>query len=166
MCMEWMEIIGNSTDQKAVINVPSWLSRATLDAIGQGTTVTTYDTDASHTSWQLHLTSNSAQSKMIPTHWSRRITISCRFFGIFSVASMELCALYRNDVFGQPSVIHLFTREIFKYLPTYRGSNPLVQRIREMTGIVTEVARELVHEKAESLLAGKGRRDIFSLLGW
>ena len=46
--MEWMEIIGNSTDQKAVINVPSWLSRATLDAIGQGTTVTAYDRCISH----------------------------------------------------------------------------------------------------------------------
>ena len=38
MCMEWMEIIGNGTDQEAVINVSDWISRATLDAIGQGTT--------------------------------------------------------------------------------------------------------------------------------
>lgn len=36
MCTKWMDIIGNSTDQHAVFNIPAWLSRATLDAIGQG----------------------------------------------------------------------------------------------------------------------------------
>ena len=36
MCAKWMEIIWNSTDQKAVLNIPTWLSHGTLDAIGQG----------------------------------------------------------------------------------------------------------------------------------
>lgn len=31
-----MEAIGSSSDQKVVLNVPTWLSRGTLDAIGQG----------------------------------------------------------------------------------------------------------------------------------
>lgn len=34
-----MEIIENNSDQKAVFNIPAWLSRGTLDAIGQGTSL-------------------------------------------------------------------------------------------------------------------------------
>lgn len=37
MCAKWLEIIESSGDQKAVFNIPAWLSRGTLDAIGQGT---------------------------------------------------------------------------------------------------------------------------------
>ena len=48
---------------------------------------------------------------------------------------------------------------------TDHGSTPRLERAREVKRAVTEVARELVHEKAETLLAGKGTRDIFSLLG-
>ena len=36
MCTKWMDIIESSSDQKVVLNIPAWLSRATLDAIGQG----------------------------------------------------------------------------------------------------------------------------------
>ena len=39
MCVKWLEIIGSSSDQKAVFDIPAWLSRGTLDAIGQGTSV-------------------------------------------------------------------------------------------------------------------------------
>ena len=45
------------------------------------------------------------------------------------------------------------------------GSNHRLKRARELKRVTTSVAKELVREKAESLLAGKGRRDIFSLLG-
>ena len=39
MCVKWLEIIGSSSDQKAVFDIPAWLSRGTLDAIGQGTSL-------------------------------------------------------------------------------------------------------------------------------
>lgn len=44
-------------------------------------------------------------------------------------------------------------------------ANPRLERARDVKRMATEVARELVREKAESLLAGKESRDIFSLLG-
>lgn len=37
--MKWLETIGSSNSQSAVINVKSWLSRGALDAIGHGTIV-------------------------------------------------------------------------------------------------------------------------------
>lgn len=36
MCAKWTGIIEGSNDQRAVLNIPAWLSRATLDAIGEG----------------------------------------------------------------------------------------------------------------------------------
>ena len=84
---------------------------------------------------------------------------------------MQLYVAYRNDVFGHPSAIYLLVREVSKYLPTPildwrsdHSSDPRMQRVREMKTVATDIARELVHEKAESLLAGKGSRDVFSLL--
>ncbi|OJA08988.1 hypothetical protein AZE42_09934 [Rhizopogon vesiculosus] len=35
MSNKWMEVITNSKEQSVMINVPAWLSRATLDAIGE-----------------------------------------------------------------------------------------------------------------------------------
>lgn len=37
--MKWMEVIEGSSDQKAVFNIPAWLSRGALDAIGQGSSL-------------------------------------------------------------------------------------------------------------------------------
>jgi hypothetical protein len=36
MSNKWMEIISNSEEPSAEFNIPAWLSRATLDAIGEG----------------------------------------------------------------------------------------------------------------------------------
>jgi hypothetical protein len=33
---KWIDIIGDNNGEKAVLNVHAWLSRATLDAIGEG----------------------------------------------------------------------------------------------------------------------------------
>ena len=43
MCAKWLEIIESSSDQKAVFNIPAWLSRGTLDAIGQGSSLLPLD---------------------------------------------------------------------------------------------------------------------------
>ncbi|KAG9312011.1 cytochrome P450 [Chiua virens] len=58
-----------------------------------------------------------------------------------------------NNIFGDPS----------NWIADH-GSNPKIQRAREAESVATDVARKLVREKAESLLAGKDIRDIFSLL--
>jgi len=38
MSNKWMDVIGNSNESSAVLDIPTWLCRATLDAIGQGET--------------------------------------------------------------------------------------------------------------------------------
>ena len=45
------------------------------------------------------------------------------------------------------------------------GPSPRLARARDVKIMVTSVAKELVREKADALLQGKGNRDIFSLLG-
>ena len=48
---------------------------------------------------------------------------------------------------------------------TEHGSSPQFARARDMKSMVTTVITELVREKADALLQGKGSRDIMSLLG-
>jgi len=36
LCNRWMDAINSSKEQSAVLNIPAWMSRATLDAIGEG----------------------------------------------------------------------------------------------------------------------------------
>jgi len=45
------------------------------------------------------------------------------------------------------------------------GSHPRLARARDAKITVTSVAEELVREKADALLQGKGSRDVFTLLG-
>jgi len=80
--------------------------------------------------------------------------------------------VYRSDIFGCPSAQQIFIQAASKYFPpwilewlTEHGSNPRLERARKLKKVVTEVAREIVQEKAETLLTGKGSRDIFSPLG-
>ncbi|KAH0828958.1 cytochrome P450 [Lanmaoa asiatica] len=136
MSTKWMEIIESSSDQKAVLNIPSWLSRGTLDAIGQAA----FDVQ----------------------------------FGTVRDDEHPLARKYNNmmiDVFGRPSTQQIFIQAASKYIPlwilewmTDHASNPRLERAREMKKMATEVAKEMVREKSESLLAGNGKRDIFSLL--
>ncbi|KAG1751043.1 cytochrome P450 [Suillus lakei] len=136
MSNKWMEIIGDSKEGSAVFNVPAWLSRATLDAIGEA-------------------------------------AFDVRFGSIDNNES-ALAHSYRNimtDVFGSPSDGQIFFQGISKYIPPQilkyfgeMGKNPRIARMRETGNIATSVAKELVQDKAEMLLQGKGSRDVFSLL--
>jgi len=38
-------------------------------------------------------------------------------------------------------------------------------RVREVASLATSLAKQMVKDKAEVLLQGKGNRDLFSLLG-
>lgn len=78
----------------------------------------------------------------------------------------------RTDVFGSPSDAQICFQGISKYIPPrileYFGatsSNPRLVRMRESRSITTSVAKQMVEDKAEMLLQGKGSRDVFSLLG-
>lgn len=42
MSTQWKDMISTSLDQSALVNIPAWLSRATLDAIGEGNSARLY----------------------------------------------------------------------------------------------------------------------------
>ncbi|KAG1824493.1 cytochrome P450 [Suillus subaureus] len=136
MSNKWMEIIGDSKEGSVVFNIPAWLSRATLDAIGEA-------------------------------------AFDVRFSSIDNNES-ALARSYRNvmtDTFGSPSDGEVLFQEISKYIPPQimeyfveKGKNPRVTRMRETGDLATSVAKQLVKDKAEMLLEGKGSRDVFSLL--
>src|SRR5882757_4772695 len=75
-------------------------------------------------------------------------------------------------MFSSPSDMQMLFQGVSRYIPLgilkYIGNtskNPLLMRMREVSGAATVVAKQMVEEKAEMLLQGKGSRDVFSLLG-
>ncbi|KAG1737832.1 cytochrome P450 [Suillus paluster] len=136
MSNRWADIISNSKEQSAVFDISAWLSRATLDAIGQA-------------------------------------AFDFRFSSIDNNES-ALEHSYRNimtDAFGSLSDSQIFFQGVSKYIPPrilkYLGDtskNPRFVRMREASSVATSVAKQMVKDKAEMLLHGKGSRDIFSLL--
>ncbi|KIK40787.1 hypothetical protein CY34DRAFT_763985 [Suillus luteus UH-Slu-Lm8-n1] len=136
MSNKWMEIISNSKEGSAVFNIPAWMSRATLDAIGEA-------------------------------------AFDVRFSSIDDNES-ALARSYRNimtDVFGSPSDREVLIQGISRYIPPQIleylgevGKNPRMARLRDTGDMATSVAKQLVKDKAEVLLQGKGSRDVFSLL--
>ncbi|KAG6382155.1 cytochrome P450 [Boletus reticuloceps] len=133
--MKWMETIGNSDGQGVVINVLDWLSRGSLDAISAAFDV------------QL----NTIENDLHP-----------------------LAKKYQNflaDVFGLPPPKQIFILAASKFVPTRilqwlvdNGSSPRLARVRDLKIMVTDIAKELVREKADALLRGQGNTDIFTLL--
>lgn len=171
--MKWMEIVGNSTDQKVVLDIPSWLSRGALDAIGQGTLcLFSRDTDfiLNFPSAAFDVQFGAVKDETHPLVKVYKNMLSV--FATFSSACKVTLSRSRHDIFGRPSAQQIFLQAVSRYIParvlewiTDHWSHRRIQRAWEVKRVATEVARQLVHEKAESLLAGKGTRDIFSLLG-
>ncbi|KAG2347348.1 cytochrome P450 [Suillus weaverae] len=136
MSNKWVEIISNSKEGSAVFNIPAWLSRATLDAIGEA-------------AFDVH-------------------------FNSIDNNESALAHSYRNimtDVFGSPSDAQILFQGISKYIPSRileylaeMNQNPRIARLHETGNMATSVAKQLVKDKAEMLLRGKGSRDVFSLL--
>ncbi|KAI9573309.1 cytochrome P450 [Boletus coccyginus] len=134
--MKWLETIASSNCHNVVINVLSWLSRGALDAIG-------------HAAFDIQ-------------------------FGTIQDDSHPLAKKYRNylnDIFGLAPAGQIFMQAASKYIPMRifqwmldNGSHPRLARARDTKIAVTSVAKELVREKADALLQGKGNRDVFTLL--
>lgn len=75
-------------------------------------------------------------------------------------------------MFGAPSDKQVLIQGISRYIPPQIleylgevGKNPRMARLRDTGILATSVAKQLVKDKAEVLLQGKGSRDVFSLLG-
>ncbi|KAF8557928.1 cytochrome P450 [Imleria badia] len=134
--MRWLETIGNENGQSAVINVLSWLSRGTLDAIG-------------HAAFDVQ-------------------------FGTIQDDLHPLVKKYKNyigDVFCLPPATQIFVQAAAKHIPVWilqwvadNGPRPRLARAHDVKTMVTSITKELVREKADALLQGKGSQDIFTLL--
>lgn len=80
--------------------------------------------------------------------------------------------LARPAIYGSPSDGQIFLLWFSKYIPSQileylreRSKDPRMVRVREVASLVTSLAKQMVKDKAEVLLQGKGNRDLFSLLG-
>ncbi|KIM58519.1 hypothetical protein SCLCIDRAFT_16779 [Scleroderma citrinum Foug A] len=136
MTAKWMDAIQTNSDGRAVLDFASWISRATLDAIVEA---------------------------------SFDVRLNC-----IQDADNVLARSYNGmlmNIYGTPSARQIFIQEALKYLPTSlleywfeRSSNPRFQRVRQTRAVATAQAKDMVTEKAEFLLQGKGSKDIFTLL--
>jgi hypothetical protein len=71
-----------------------------------------------------------------------------------------------------PTKAMIFVTGLLEFLPTRvvrflidHGRTPELQNGRRARIMALEMAKKLVDEKSEALLAGKGKRDVMSLLG-
>ncbi|KAJ7691720.1 cytochrome P450 [Mycena rosella] len=122
-------------DVSAVVNTPRWFSRFFLDVIGEVAFDYQFNaTDDEDDPFAIAL-SSAAPGLTVPSKPA-----------IFILALVELLP---------PKMIHLF----MEYAPV-----KALQNSRRVNRIAVGVAKDLVDEKAEALIAGKGKRDIMSLL--
>ncbi|KAK0215088.1 cytochrome P450 [Armillaria fumosa] len=135
MCNKWKEEIELSTDQSIVLDVTSWISRATLDAIGYA--AFDYSFGA--------LDDSDNQLTKVYTNL---------FFDIFGIPS-KASILSFSVMEHLPSAVVAF---LMRRVPGRLTRGILVNKLS------TSVAKDLFKEKSEALLSGKGRRDIMSLL--
>lgn len=135
MCRKWEEEIELSTDQSVVLDVTSWISRATLDAIGYAA----FDYS----------------------------------FGALDDSGNQLTKAYSNlffYIFGIPTKAAILALSIMDHLPpavvaflmwNFPGRLSHAMLSNKLS---TAIAKDLVKEKSEAQLEGKGRRDVMSLL--
>ncbi|RDB25056.1 Leukotriene-B4 omega-hydroxylase 3 [Hypsizygus marmoreus] len=133
---KWKDIIASSPDQSSVLDMPSWTSRATLDAIGEA--AFDYEFGAMENA-------DNALGKAY-------MNLPFDTFG----------TLTRSDIFLQNFLGYIpdGMRELFvDYLPSKK-----LTHARSTAKLATGVARALVDSKSAALLHGKGNKDIMTLL--
>ncbi|KAJ7921152.1 cytochrome P450, partial [Mycena leptocephala] len=122
-------------DGSAVVNAPRYFSRFFLDVIGEVAFDYQFGTTNNEDDPLANALSSIAPMFSVPTKTS-----------IFVLGLMEFLPI---------SVVKFF----IDYAPV-RG----LKNSRRVTDIAVGIAKELVDQKSEALLAGKGKRDIMSLL--
>ncbi|KAJ7185447.1 cytochrome P450 [Mycena filopes] len=131
---EWKESIG--ADSSIVVNVPRFFSRFFLDVIGE----VAFD-------YQFGATKDAndpvaaALSSVVPSLFSTPSKAAILIYGLLEQAPTW------------------FIQGFMKYAP-FKG----IRNSRYVTTVAVGVAKKLVDEKAEALIAGKGKRDVMSLL--
>ncbi|KAJ6623728.1 cytochrome P450 [Mycena sp. CBHHK59/15] len=134
LCGKWKEVLGG--DASVVVNTPTYFSRFLLDVIGEAA----FD-------YQFGATENDndpfakALAGVIPNTFVAPTKASIFLLGLFEFLPSGLSRLF------------------LQYAPS-----PALKYGRDVARLATNVAKELVDAKSEALLAGKGKRDIMSLL--
>ncbi|KAK0462491.1 cytochrome P450 [Desarmillaria tabescens] len=136
MASKWKEMISTTDEQSAVIDVPSWTSRATLDAIGEAA----FD-------YQFGALDHS--SKPLTVAYTNML------FDTFGVptnnVTLSLCLM--------DWLPRWFVRLMVEKAPIKR-----LEHLRLSHDLTRQVAKQLLNEKYEALAADKPKRDIMSLL--
>ncbi|KAK0238250.1 cytochrome P450 [Armillaria nabsnona] len=136
MAQKWKDSIEVSSDQSAVMDVSSWISRATLDAIGQAA----FD-------YQFGALDDS-DNALAKAYYNL-------FFDLFGIMT-------KRAILSLSIMDHLPSRVVsflMRKFPSGRLDHALLTN-----RLSTAVAKELVDQKFNALLEGKGRRDVMSLL--
>ncbi|KAK0213326.1 cytochrome P450 [Desarmillaria ectypa] len=136
MASKWRELISTTDEQSAVIDIPSWTSHATLDAIGEAA----FD-------YQFGALDNSANPLTV--------AYTNMLFDTFAAATdnstLSLCLMEWLPNW----VIRLFIEKA----PIKR-----LEHVRKARDLTRQVAKQLLNEKYEALAADKPKRDVMSLL--
>ncbi|KAI6111030.1 cytochrome P450 [Pisolithus sp. B1] len=123
----WMELVNAGNGDKIVLGIPNWVSRATLDAIGQGA----FDVRVS--------SFDNAETPLAKSHQGTVMSI----FGTPSVL----------QIFVQEAVKYIPKSTVKSWVK--HTPNHCAARLREVNGVVTATAKSMVTERANSLLQGK-----------
>ncbi|KAJ3817458.1 cytochrome P450 [Lentinula raphanica] len=132
----WSDILQTTEDQSCVFNFPEWVSRATLDAIGQAA----FDYNFGATDDHENELGKAYQNMLLNTFGSPSAgaLISLELFQLLPISLVE----FIND------------------------HNPLsrFKSVHRVTKVANAVAKELVSAKYNALLEDKSKHDIMSLL--
>ncbi|KAJ4468368.1 cytochrome P450 [Lentinula edodes] len=134
LCSRWTDMLSASSEQCQVFNVADWISRATLDAIGQAA----FDYDFGATNNQDTELSKLYQNLMIKT------------FGTPSKTALLMLDLTRY-----------IPLSVMEFLDNHNPRFSLIHRVNNLAHVT---AKYLVDMKSGLLLEGKNKKDIMSLL--
>ncbi|KAG6835177.1 hypothetical protein H0H93_004249, partial [Arthromyces matolae] len=136
MAQKWRDIIDSSGEDMGYVDIPSWASRCALDAIGE----VAFDYQ----------------------------------FGTLDNEENALGKAYTNlmlDTFGVLTKFELLFANLMLQLPEFvrefignRISSKKLLHAQKAAKLSEEVSRELIRQKSEALLQGKGSRDLMTIL--
>lgn len=131
---QWSDILASSIDQSAVLNVAQWLSRTTMDSIGEAA----FD-------YHFGALSNHDNNEFMEAY--------------LGLMSDTLGSPSTSAIFMQ-TVMPLWYLRLMSMFSRKRS----LVHARHTAVLANAVAKNLVDTKAEALLQGKGNKDILSLL--
>lgn len=135
--VKWKDILTTAPSLSKELNVSTWLSRATMDAIGEA-------------AFDYHFGALENTDTDIVRAYNNLMPI------VFGAPTAD--AIFKRDA------LRIFRSSRIVEWIYDRQRNPAVEKARECEELTLKIARELVENKAEALEQGKGSKDIFSLL--